>query len=532
MYRATMSGAGGLEAEVALKVLRRDIDPRGQAARRLRDEGRMLSRLHHPSILRVHDLVVLEGRLALVTEFVDGEDLGVLLATDPPPPRALVEIVGMVAGALDAAWNAPTPDDRPLRLVHRDIKPSNIRVGVHGGVKLLDFGIARADSLEREARTQTDLLVGSPSFMAPERFLDPAVHPASDVFALGATLYEGLARRRFYGELEVPGIAGLAISPERYEAWLAERLRELAPHEPALLGLVRDQLAWDPERRPTAGEVADRCDRLLDALRGGSLATWARGHAWDEATRFAGELDGRTLTEGALAPVEAAAPGRAAAPVRRGRRAAVGAVLVAAALSAPFALSFVAPRPPPTPDPTPVPVSTRPLTDPRPPASWPLTSRPASRPSPVAPAPGPEPAGGVTVAEPPGDVGTSEGTAEPDPPRPRPKPAPSEPAGSPAEGADIPSPAPASGAADAPPQAPEAAPAVARGRVEVRGDAARVRLSGPGGAHDVPGEVPPGEYDVLAVFNGREVSAGHLVVRAGEVHRLSCAGRMFRCEAR
>src|SRR5690606_24343757 len=122
--------------------------------------------------------------------------------------------------------NAPTPDDRPLRLVHRDIKPSNIRVGVHGGVKLLDFGIARADSLEREARTQTDLLVGSPSFMAPERFLDPAVHPASDVFALGATLYEGLARRRFYGELEVPGIAGLAISPERYEAWLAERLRE------------------------------------------------------------------------------------------------------------------------------------------------------------------------------------------------------------------------------------------------------------------------------------------------------------------
>lgn len=511
VYRATMAGEGGLEADVALKVLRRDLDPRGQAARRLRDEGRLLSRLHHPSILRVYDIVELDGRVALVTEFVDGEDLGALLLTDPPPPRVLVEITGLVAGALDAAWNTPADDGSPLHLVHRDIKPSNIRVGVHGAVKLLDFGISRAESVEREARTQTDLLVGSPAYMAPERFLDASLDPASDVFALGATLYEGLAGRRFHADLAVPQIAGLAIAPERYEDWLAERLRALAGVEPVIVDLVRAMLDYAPERRPVASEVATRCDQLLDAVRGESLSTWARRHGWHEATHFAGELEGRVLTEGALAPSPEPTP-RARRP--RATRAAVGAVLMAVILSAPFALGRL-PAPSWILEPTPVPVSARPPEAGfgTPPPSRPVVPRERRMPDPVVP----ETADPDLPDPPPG-------TADP-PPRALPE------AKAPAPPAPAPAPAERPAPADPLPEAPATA-RLLTGRVDLTGDASEVHLRGPGGLHRVPGEIPEGEYEVLAVFAGREVHAGQLVVRAGGVHQLSCAGRMFRCEGR
>src|SRR5690606_17230382 len=124
----------------AVKVLRRDLSVDGDAVRRLRDEGRLLARLDHPTILRAFDLVRLDGRLALVTELVEGADLAELLRADPPlPARALVEVIGRVAAALDAAHATPGPDGRPLALVHRDVKPTNVRVGRFGEVKLLDF---------------------------------------------------------------------------------------------------------------------------------------------------------------------------------------------------------------------------------------------------------------------------------------------------------------------------------------------------------------------------------------------------------
>ena len=213
VYKATMVQASGVRREVVLKVLRPGLDPAGQAVERLRDEGRLLATLQHPVIMRAFDVTELQGRVALVAEYIDGQDLGETFGGDAPiPPRGLVQAIGAVSGALQAAWNAPGEGGQPMRLVHRDIKPSNIRIGRHGEVKLLDFGIAKADAMGREAQTATNMMIGSIGYMAPERFMSSDVHPASDVFALGVCMYEGLARKGLFRHLTPPMAARLSLS--------------------------------------------------------------------------------------------------------------------------------------------------------------------------------------------------------------------------------------------------------------------------------------------------------------------------------
>jgi serine/threonine protein kinase len=309
VYRAEMMSTTGLSTPVALKILRRDVSPGSQALERLRDEGLLLAQLNHPTILKVHDLVLLEGRVSLVTEFVDGEDLEHCLRGPARLGlRSLVEVVGHVASALDAAYNTPGPQGA-LRLVHRDIKPTNIRLSRHGEVKLLDFGIARTDELTREARTKTDVMVGSPPYMAPERFLDNEPRSASDVFSLGATLLEGLIGRRVFDQ-PVTILATMAVSPPRYEEFVASRFSLVPPSSPPdVVALAREMLRRVPEDRPTAGQVAVRCEMLADMLEGPSLSRWCRSRPWPEPQHELGDLDGRVVTEGTLARERPETPG-------------------------------------------------------------------------------------------------------------------------------------------------------------------------------------------------------------------------------
>jgi serine/threonine protein kinase len=303
VYRAKMSSAAGLESEVAVKVLRNDLDPAGQAVQRLRDEGRLLARLNHPTILRVHDLVLLEGCISLVTEYVEGEDLGAcLVGKDPMPIRAQLEVLAGVAAALDAAWTTLGADGKPLQLVHRDIKPSNIRISRHGQVKLLDFGIARSDSMQREARTATNLMVGSPGYMAPERFLDAASIPASDVFALGCVLFEGIAGgERLFQDIPFPVQTGMAVHRDRFDKFMAKRWELIPASTPEpVKELLRQLLAYEPSDRPTASDLAHRCEELADQVPGASLSRWAKARKWPDASTETGPLVGRTLTEGTM----------------------------------------------------------------------------------------------------------------------------------------------------------------------------------------------------------------------------------------
>ena len=312
-----MTRDGGMEIDVAIKVLRPDLEPASQGVQRLRDEGRLLGRLTHPTILRVYDLVVINGRAALVSEYVAGADLGQLLRTERLPPRGVFEVIAQVAAALEAAYSGPTvTDGNPLRLVHRDIKPDNIRIDPHGVVKLLDFGIAQAQTVAREAQTSVNTIMGSTQYLAPERLVQQEVGPESDVFALGCTLFESLAREALFARRSMRQMYLLMIDEGKFDRFIAERAnahRDRLGGERAV-ALIRAMTAWKKQSRPSAAEVASRCDAISDNLDGPTLTQWCRSRSWPSAPTVDGPLDGFRFTTthndlSALSPESSGASG-------------------------------------------------------------------------------------------------------------------------------------------------------------------------------------------------------------------------------
>ncbi len=311
VYRATMRSPGGLQTEVALKVLRSDLRLEADAVPRLRDEGRLLARIQHPVAVRAYDLTRLDGRLGLVTELVEGADLASAVTwPDRPGPRALLQVIGPVASALASAWEA-LDGERPLRIVHRDIKPTNIRIGRHGEVKLLDFGIASFTAGDRHAKTASDVVVGSLPYMAPERFLEGGRADApADVFGLGCCLFEGLlAGERFHPDGKLRTLSSLALDELSWDVHAHDRIARLAGQPPPVVELVEQCLAWDPAGRPTAAMLATACEALADQLPGPSLRRWCREREWSDAPPVQGSLEGRTLVEDPLGGPQGA-PGR------------------------------------------------------------------------------------------------------------------------------------------------------------------------------------------------------------------------------
>jgi serine/threonine protein kinase len=311
VYRATMWREGGVSTEVAVKVLSVDLDPDSDAVKRLKDEGRLLGALSHPGIVKVYDLVVLGGRVSLVTEFVEGQDLHHVLhdshlsgnREEPFPTRSLVETVGSVAEALHAAYTSPSPTgEGPMSLVHRDVKPQNIRISVHGQVKLLDFGIARARHIGREALTQEHLLMGSWPYLAPERLGDEGdLGPESDIYSLGCTLYEGLSGERLMEGKRLLDLYHLLEQEGGFEAIVEPAIDRLRPRVPkGLVHLLGLMLATDPRDRPAPEDVTDRCEDLSEAISGANLRRWARERKWPDTQETEGPLTDQDLTEGTL----------------------------------------------------------------------------------------------------------------------------------------------------------------------------------------------------------------------------------------
>jgi eukaryotic-like serine/threonine-protein kinase len=266
VYRARLSASGGFTKHVALKVLNADVASSTDVLQRLRDEARMLGLLRHRAIVHVEGLVHLEDRWAVVMEFVDGASLSELIRTGPVPPSVALEICEEVAAALDVAYARPASSGEVLRLLHRDIKPSNVQLTAQGEIKLLDFGVARADFGEREAQTRS-LILGSVDYLAPER-LEMIDSHAGDIYALGATLFELLM-----GE----PLGRASINPRKHAANLDERRRELLAKvdDPALATVIFDAVAYEETERPDANTLA----RQLRELRRKHAEPWLRDWA-------------------------------------------------------------------------------------------------------------------------------------------------------------------------------------------------------------------------------------------------------------
>lgn len=269
VYLARRQGADGLRSLVAIKVLRADIHVPAELERRIRDEGQILAMLRHRAIVRADRLIRVDGRCGIVMEYCEGVSLERLIDHAPLPLGAALELVAEVARALHACSLASDPDGRPLSLVHRDIKPSNLLITAHGEVRVLDFGIAQADHAGQEAETSA-ILVGTFGYMAPERF-ELRCGPEADVYALGVVQYEALARRCF---------GRTSGNRERHEQHLDERLKVLTTLRPELgpefVALLQHMLAFRPNMRPTAGELASRLEDLARTAQGPGIVRWAQ----------------------------------------------------------------------------------------------------------------------------------------------------------------------------------------------------------------------------------------------------------------
>ncbi|QLY32058.1 protein kinase [Nocardia huaxiensis] len=171
---------------VTLKVLAPVLTADPQYRRRFEREAHAAALLHGPHVVAVRAFGELEGRLFIESEFVDGLDIEALLEWEGPlSPDAAVTLIEQIATALDEAHAAG--------LVHRDVKPQNIVVAPDNTAYLIDFGTALHDG--QTTITQTGMLVGTPAYMAPERYHGQAT-ASSDIYSLGCVLYECLTGQR------------------------------------------------------------------------------------------------------------------------------------------------------------------------------------------------------------------------------------------------------------------------------------------------------------------------------------------------
>ncbi|HEY4222487.1 MAG TPA: serine/threonine-protein kinase, partial [Myxococcota bacterium] len=242
-----------LDRQAALKRLVLPPDLNAADAEMWRErflrEGKALAKINHESIVAVFDLIEQRGDLWLALELVDGFDVSDLVRAGALPIDIACMIGLGVARALEAAHRGG--------VVHRDVKPQNIIVSKLGVVKLMDFGVARDESLD--TLTKTGGVVGTPSYLAPEVLKGQPASHKSDVYALGAVLYELLSGRRLFAHATPETIWGLVATGK----W--PRLGKVAPTIPWKLTLLVERcLKLDPKRRPaSASEVKQQLESFL-----------------------------------------------------------------------------------------------------------------------------------------------------------------------------------------------------------------------------------------------------------------------------
>ncbi len=305
VYRATHIDLG---EPVAVKFLLPELSARGELRARFRREAVALARLRHPNVVSVLDYGEHDGQLFLVMELLRGFSLDsqVKAGGATLPIDRVVRIVDQVLQVLEAAHSAG--------IVHRDLKPENVMLLDAGDrtdrVKVLDFGIALLDEGEAtEKLTATGTIRGTPQYMSPEQCVGRGVGPPTDVYAVGAMLYELLAGAPPFTGRSTAEI----ISQQMFSAPLP--FAELTPPRDVSAGLEAlclRALSKRPERRPDAAAFRDA---LLRAVDGVDAVTVAARDAAERARSAGLSRDERALSPTARdAPPEGSARDAGPAP--------------------------------------------------------------------------------------------------------------------------------------------------------------------------------------------------------------------------
>ncbi|MEN9796444.1 MAG: hypothetical protein RL653_140 [Pseudomonadota bacterium] len=283
VFLARERNPSGIEKLVVLKRVLPSHAKDAEYLRMFRDEGRIGALLQHPNLVQMFEMGTLEGSPYISMEYLNGEDIRNIfrvLRRRGEPMRldvALTVLSGVLAG-LHCAHEAVGVDGQPLSIVHRDVSPQNVIVTYEGGVKVVDFGIARAEN--RLNKTENAVLKGKVAYMAPEQVLGEALDRRADVYAVGVMLYEMTTGQRPYQQMsEVAIIRAILDVP-------VEPPTSLVPgYPPELAAIVMKALA---KNRASRYQTAQQLQEALEGFavsRGMSLSTLALG-------RFMRELFG------------------------------------------------------------------------------------------------------------------------------------------------------------------------------------------------------------------------------------------------
>ena len=238
---------------VAAKILHSHHSRDNEVVARFVAERSLLTHLDHPCVVRVRDLVIDDGQLAIVMDFLPTSAGSVLQERGTLPPAAATSIMARVLEALAYAHQK--------QIVHRDVKPDNILLsdswesGEPESIRLSDFGIA---GIVGDGGSSSTSGIGTPAYMAPELIQTGSAAPPSDVYSAGITLYELLGGRTPFGDAGTAMTIGLRH--------LSEMPLPL-PVPEALADVLERMLSKDPEERPTAAQGARQLAELLPFLK-------------------------------------------------------------------------------------------------------------------------------------------------------------------------------------------------------------------------------------------------------------------------
>ncbi len=222
------------------------------------DEARLSARLNHPNVVQTYEISEDEGKPLIVMEYLEGQSLARLRkAAKAIDARRAARIVCDALSGLHYAHELRDFDGTALNVVHRDLSPQNIFVTYEGAVKILDFGVARAEIPSR-SRTKVGVLKGKFSYMAPEQTSGEPIDRRTDLFTVGIVLWELVAGQRMFGGTAVQKLKALIHDP-------IPKLSSVRPEvDPELERIVHRALEKDRELRyPSAAEMREDLENYL-----------------------------------------------------------------------------------------------------------------------------------------------------------------------------------------------------------------------------------------------------------------------------
>ncbi len=272
VHFARLVGPAGFSRTVAMKRLHAQFADSPDFVRMLLDEARITGRIRHPNVVPTLDVVLKNREVFLVMEYVHGQSFSRLLVdqAEPPDPSIVSALVTQTLLGLHTAHDTRGEDGESLGIVHRDATPHNVMVDAQGTARVIDFGVAKAQSVLHT--TGEGRFKGKISYMSPEQLEGKPFDRRVDVFSVSVMLWESLTRKRLFTR-ESPGATVQAVLKGDVPS-----VRVYRPSLPeAIDAVLKRGLAPDPgERFQTALEMAEAVADALPAATQLDVARWVQ----------------------------------------------------------------------------------------------------------------------------------------------------------------------------------------------------------------------------------------------------------------